>query len=124
MEKKLEVKEAKEAKAAQDKILADKKAEVQGIPVIPTPKPEVKPLMNADEAIKKVKADRKEAAELKELKENEEAKMKSLEHVGEKKDEEVPVSKCPSEIKKEKEEKEKAIEDAAAKAKTAELVAK
>ena len=60
------------------------------------------------------------------VKDNEEAKMKSLENVGEKKDKdsEVPVSKCPSEIKKEKEVVEKAEEEVKAKAVTADLVAK
>lgn len=49
--------------------------------------------------------------------------MKSLENVGEKKEKEIPESKCPSELKKEKEEKEKAVEETAAKAATADLVA-
>lgn len=52
---KLKVKEAKEEKAAFDKVLANKKAEVLGVPVIETPKPEVKPLMTSDQAIKMVK---------------------------------------------------------------------
>ena len=34
------------------------KAIVQGIPLIETPKPEVKPLMSSDAAIAKVKADK------------------------------------------------------------------
>ena len=126
VEKKLEVQAKKEEKVAFDKVLANKKAEVLGIPVLETPKPEVKPLMTSDQAIKMVKQEKKEVAEVKLIKDNEEAKMKSLENVGEKKDKdsEVPVSKCPSEIKKEKEVAEKAEEEVKAKAVSADLVAK
>lgn len=46
--KKLEVAAVKEEKVAAEKVIADKKAEVLGVPVLETPKPEVKPLMTSD----------------------------------------------------------------------------
>lgn len=42
------VKAEAEEKAATDKLMADKKAAVLGIPVIETPKPEVKIVMTSD----------------------------------------------------------------------------
>ena len=42
--------------------------------------------------------------------------MKAVENIGEKKDYDVPVSKCPSDLKKEKEEFEKVADEKKSKA--------
>jgi hypothetical protein len=103
---KAEIKAVAEDKATVDKVLADKKAVVQGLPLIETPKAaEIKPLMSSDQAKKIIEEDKKEAADDKAREVADAAKTKSLSSVGEKKvtsDEPVPVAKCPSELKKEK----------------------
>ena len=98
---------------------------MQGTPVEEKAKPEVKPLMTSDQAKKQVEDEKKEAAADKNRKEADEAKMKALNNVGEKKSyaDEVPVAKCPSELKKEKADAEKATKEADEKETTKKLEA-
>ena len=88
-----------------------------GTPVLEIPKPEIKPFLTSDQAKAKIDEEKKEVADEKVRADAEAAKMKALEKVGEKKDAsaEVPIAKCPSELKKEKDDAEKAEADKIAK---------
>ena len=71
--------------------------------------------MTSDQAKQQVENEKKEAAEEKERIATEAAKVKAQSNIGEKKKtdtEEVPVAKCPSELKKEKADADKATKEA------------
>jgi hypothetical protein len=89
------------------------------------PKPEIKVIMTSDQAKKNIEEEKKEAADDKEREAKAAAKLKTLSNVGEKKSatDEVPVAKCPSELKKEKDDADKVTKEAEEKVTTAKLVA-
>jgi hypothetical protein len=122
---KAKVKAAAEDQKVIDKVLADKKAVVQGNPVAEIPKAEFKPLMTSDQAKANIAEEKKDAADDKQRADADAARLKSQSSIGEKKvaTEEVPVAKCPLELKKDKADAEKATKEAEDKAATLKMEA-